>query len=129
MSFLGRLKRRSRLLKCDVYAIYLACKDPRTPWYAKACALCVVSYAFSPIDLIPDMIPVLGYLDDLLLVPLGIALTLRMIPPVVLDECREHAKREREKRKPRSWIGAGIVITIWIVSLALALMYLYRLAT
>src|ERR671928_583874 len=81
-------KQRARQLKTEVYAIYLAYRDPRVPWYARLFAACVVGYAFSPIDLIPDPIPVLGYLDDLILVPLGIALAVHMIPPGVLDECR-----------------------------------------
>jgi len=85
-------KGRARRLKGETYALYLAYRDPRTPWYAKVFAALVVGYAFSPIDLIPDPIPVLGYLDDLLLVPLGIALALKMIPLAVLDECREQAR-------------------------------------
>ena len=81
---LERLKHKARLLKIEVYAIYLAYKDPRVPWYARIIAVCVVGYAFSPIDLIPDPIPILGYLDDLILVPLGIALVLKMIPKEVM---------------------------------------------
>ncbi len=92
MKTLERWKRRAGQLKTEVYALYLACKDPRVPWYAKALAAAVVGQTLSPIDLIPDFIPVLGYLDDLLLVPLGIALTLKMIPEDVMDECREKAQ-------------------------------------
>ena len=84
-STLARWKMRARQLQAEVYALYLAYRDPRVPWYAKAVAACVVGYALSPIDLIPDFIPVLGYLDDLVLIPLGIALVLRMIPPAVMD--------------------------------------------
>ena len=88
-STLAIWKARRRQLQAEVYALYLAYRDPRVPWYAKAVAACVVGYALSPIDLIPDFIPVLGYLDDLVLIPLGIALALRMIPPAVMDECRD----------------------------------------
>ncbi len=85
-------KQRVRKLRTETYALYLAVKDPRVPWYAKFSAGCVVAYALSPIDLIPDFIPVLGYVDDLILVPLGIALTIRMIPPEVLAEYRANAR-------------------------------------
>src|SRR5438477_13097838 len=91
-------KQRAQQLKIEVYALYLAYRDPRVPWYARAFAACVVAYAFSPIDLIPDPIPVLGYLDDLVLVPLGVVLARRMIPPDVLAECRA---------RPQSWLAAG----------------------
>jgi uncharacterized membrane protein YkvA (DUF1232 family) len=110
-------RERARRLKREVYALYYAAKDPRVPWYAKAVAACVVAYAFSPIDLIPDPIPVLGYLDDLVLLPLGIALVLRLIPADVLEDCRRRAE-ERETR-PVSWIAAGVIIAIW-VALAVA---------
>jgi uncharacterized membrane protein YkvA (DUF1232 family) len=85
-------KQRVRQLKQEQLAIYIACKDPRVPWYARVFAGFVVAYALSPIDLIPDVIPILGYLDDLILVPLGIILVLKMIPPAVLAECREKAE-------------------------------------
>ncbi len=81
-----------RQLKAEAYAVYLASRDPRVPRYAKAVAVCVVGYALSPIDLIPDFIPVLGYLDDLVLIPLGVVMVLRMIPPAVMVECRERAR-------------------------------------
>jgi len=86
------LKSKARLLKTDFYALYLAYKDPRIPWYARILAICVVAYAFSPIDLIPDFIPILGYLDDLILIPLGITLVLKMIPKDLMDEYRKHAR-------------------------------------
>jgi len=89
------------------------------PWYAKVLAACVVAYAFSPIDLIPDFIPVLGYLDDLLLVPLGIALVIKMIPPEVMQECRTQAQDRLASDKPTNWVAGGIILVIWIV-LALA---------
>jgi uncharacterized membrane protein YkvA (DUF1232 family) len=91
VSPIGRLKRWAQRLSVEVYALYLAYKDPRVPWYARVFAAVVVAYAFSPIDLIPDPIPVLGYLDDLVIVPLGVALAIKMIPPQILAGCREEA--------------------------------------
>jgi uncharacterized membrane protein YkvA (DUF1232 family) len=103
------------LLKTETYTIYMAYKHPRAPWYAKALAVCVVAYAFSPIDLIPDFIPILGYLDDLILVPLGIAVVLKMIPPDVLAECREQARLEMSHGRPTYWIAVIVIIAIWSI--------------
>jgi uncharacterized membrane protein YkvA (DUF1232 family) len=114
VTFVEKLKNQSRELKTWVYALYLVCKDPRTPWYARVFAGCVVAYAFSPIDLIPDFIPVLGYVDDLMLVPLGIALTLKMIPRSILDEHRERARIVMAQDKPTNWIAAVVIVIIWI---------------
>jgi uncharacterized membrane protein YkvA (DUF1232 family) len=124
---LQRWKERARALKKVVYALYLAYRDPRTPWYAKAVAALVVAYAFSPIDLIPDPIPVLGYLDDLVLIPLGAALALRLIPPEVMVDA--HAKTEELLRagKPVSWGGAVIIGAIWIALAGVALWFIIRL--
>ena len=108
------LKNRGRLLKTEVYAIYLAYKDPRVPWYARIFAVCVVGYAFSPIDLIPDPIPILGYLDDLILVPLGIAIALKMIPKEVKAECRQQAKVTMHQGKPVNRVAAIVIIGIWV---------------
>jgi len=113
VSYLGRLKQRARALKRDTYVLYLACRDPRTPWYVRVFAGGVVAYALSPIDLIPDFIPVLGYLDDLILVPPGIALAVRMIPEPVLLDCRARAQAASEM--PTNWLAAVVVIAIWIV--------------
>lgn len=121
MGTLEGWKQRARQLKQDLHALYIACRDPRVPWYAKALAACVTAYALSPIDLIPDFIPVLGYVDDLIIVPAGIALVLRMIPPVIMAESREKARRLAET--PTSWVAAGVFIGIWIVS-ALAITFL-----
>jgi uncharacterized membrane protein YkvA (DUF1232 family) len=107
-------KARARHLKRETYTLYLAYRDPRTPWYAKVLAACVVGYAFSPIDLVPDFIPILGYLDDLLLVPLGITLALRLIPTDVMEECRERARSEFEKGKPVNWVAAAVIILVWL---------------
>jgi uncharacterized membrane protein YkvA (DUF1232 family) len=114
----GRLERWARKLKVEIYALYLAYRDPRVPWYARVFAALVVGYAFSPIDLIPDVIPVLGYLDDLLVVPLGIALAIRMIPPSVLAECREEARNAKDR--PVNKVAAVVVVAIWIALAALA---------
>jgi len=119
-STLARWKTRAQQLQAEVYALYLAFRDPRVPWYAKAVAACVVGYALSPIDLIPDFIPVLGYLDDLVLIPLGIALTLRMIPPEVMVECRARARSELADGKPVSRVAAAVIVTIWLGLAALA---------
>jgi uncharacterized membrane protein YkvA (DUF1232 family) len=115
-----------RQLKVETYAVYLAYKDPRTPWYARIFAACVVGYAFSPIDLIPDPIPVLGYLDDLVLVPLGVALALKMIPQTVLGECREKAQAAMSQGKPTNWTAAGIIIAIWLLLAVLAIVLIAR---
>jgi len=119
-------KQRARQLKVETYAIYLAYKDPRTPWYARVFAACVVGYAFSPIDLVPDPIPVLGYLDDLVLVPVGVALALKMIPQAVLAECREKAQTAMSQDKPTNWTAAGIIIAIWLLLAVLAVVLIVR---
>lgn len=111
------LKEKAKALKQEVTALALAMGDPRTPWYAKALGGLVLAYALSPIDLIPDFIPVLGLLDDLILVPLGIALVLRWTPQVVMVECREKAK-ELGRRGP-STLGAALVILVWGILLVL----------
>jgi uncharacterized membrane protein YkvA (DUF1232 family) len=124
---LQRWKERARALKKEVYALYLAYRDPRTPWYAKAVAALVVAYAFSPIDLIPDPIPVLGYLDDLVLIPLGAALALRLIPPEVMADARAKTEELLRAGKPVSWGGAVIIGAIWIILAGLALWFIIRL--
>ncbi len=111
---LSAWKARVRQLKIESYALYLACRDPRTPWYARLLAGAVVAYAFSPIDLIPDPIPILGYLDDLILVPAGILLARRLIPPIVLAECREQAAGLMAQGKPVNWFAAGVIVVLWL---------------
>lgn len=107
------LKKKAKTLQKEIFALYLAYRDPRVPWYAKLLIICVVGYAFSPIDLIPDFIPILGYLDDLILLPLGIFLSIKMIPPQVLAEYREKADILMKKGKPKNWVAAGIIIFLW----------------
>jgi uncharacterized membrane protein YkvA (DUF1232 family) len=119
-------KQRARQLKTEVYALYLAYRDPRVPWPARIFAACVVAYAFSPIDLIPDPIPVLGYLDDLILIPLGVALARKMIPAEVLAECRERARVEIGD-KPVNWAAAVVIIGVWLLLAALAVVLLLKL--
>ena len=121
-----RWNQRVRELKTETYAIYLAYKDPRTPWHARLFAACVVGYAFSPIDLIPDPIPVLGYLDDLVLVPLGIAIALKMIPSPVMTECRDKAQSAMSQGRPTNWAAAAIIVTIWLLLTALAIVVIVR---
>jgi uncharacterized membrane protein YkvA (DUF1232 family) len=115
MRALDRWKEWARQLKIELYAMYLAYKDPRVPWYARFFAACVVGYAFSPIDLIPDPIPILGYLDDLVLVPLGVSLARSMIPEAVLVECRMKAQAMTGEGRPTNWVAAGVIITIWLL--------------
>lgn len=119
-------KARARKLQAETYALYLACRDPRVPWYAKALAACVVGYALSPIDLIPDFIPVLGYLDDLVLIPLGIVLVLRLIPPEAMDECRARARAELAHGKGLGRAAAAIIAAIWLGLAALAALLIVR---
>jgi uncharacterized membrane protein YkvA (DUF1232 family) len=125
LKLVERLKRWSGRLKAELYALYLAYRDPRVPLYARVFAACVVGYAFSPIDLIPDPIPVLGYLDDLVLIPLGIALAIRMIPAPVLAECREKA-RQVAKEKPTNWVAAAVIVVVWLSLAALAILLTTR---
>jgi uncharacterized membrane protein YkvA (DUF1232 family) len=113
------LKRNAIRLHKEIYALYLAYKDPRVPFLAKFVSACVIAYALSPIDLIPDFIPVLGYLDDLILLPLGIALALRMIPSAVMAECRQKTSDRWTHDPPKSRIGVVAVIATWILALGL----------
>src|ERR1051325_1165016 len=96
---------RARSLKLELHALYLACRDRRTPWYVKVIGVCVIGYALSPIDLIPDPIPVIGYLDDLIIVPLGLLLVRWLIPEAVLRDCREQAEAITKKPKRANWIA------------------------
>jgi uncharacterized membrane protein YkvA (DUF1232 family) len=120
---LNQLKARARALKREAYAIYIAAGDPRTPWHVKALIFFVVAHTFSPIDLIPDFIPVLGYLDDLIITPGGIWLAVRLIPPEVLAEARATAAT-RDLDRSVGKFGAVIIILIWII-VAIGSVYLF----
>jgi uncharacterized membrane protein YkvA (DUF1232 family) len=119
-------KQRVRQLKAETYALYLAYRDPRVPWYAKALTAIVVGYAFSPIDLIPDFVPVLGYLDDLFLVPVGIWLVLKLIPKEVMAEARERAQVVMAQGKPVNRAAMVVIVTIWLLLAALAVLLVVR---
>ena len=121
-----RWRHRARELKTETYALYLAYRDPRVPWYAKVLLAVVVGYALSPIDLIPDVIPVLGYLDDLVLVPIGITLALKMVPEAVMDECRETAREVMAEGMPVSRLAACVIVVIWVLCIALIAVILRR---
>ena len=126
-SFFADLRSRARKLKSEIFALYLALRDPRTPWYAKAFGALVVAYALSPLDLIPDFVPVLGYLDDVILLPLGIWLTIRMIPLAVLDESRARAEIELRGRRPTNRAAAVVIILLWAGSIVLVVLAVLRL--
>jgi uncharacterized membrane protein YkvA (DUF1232 family) len=121
LNMLDRLKTRARELKREAYAIYIAARDPRTPWYVRGLIFFVVAHTFSPIDLIPDFIPVLGYLDDLIITPGGIWLAVRLIPPEVLEEARA-AAASRDVDRSVGKVGAVIIISVWMI-VALGVLY------
>jgi len=110
-----RWTQRARLLKTEVLALLIACGDPRTPWYAKAIAGCVVAYALSPIDLIPDFIPGAGYLDDLIIVPIGIVIARRLIPSYVLAEARQRADRVVVRSHPLRRAITIAIVVLWVL--------------
>ncbi len=126
MGFISRLKRRADHLKAETFALYLAARDPRTPWYAKLLVAGIVAYALSPIDLIPDFVPVLGYLDDLILIPIGIAVAIKLIPPQVLTECRVRARETLRHGKPVSRVAGAVIVVIWLILAALGIVWAYR---
>lgn len=119
--FIALWKQRAKQLKVEAYALYLAYRDPRVPWMARAFTACVVAYAFSPIDLIPDFIPILGYLDDLVLIPLGVRIALSMIPANVMAESRAKANEIMGGDKPVNRTAAVIIILIWLLIVALVI--------
>jgi uncharacterized membrane protein YkvA (DUF1232 family) len=120
------LKRRARELKTEVLALILAARDPRTPWYAKLFLAAIVAYALSPIDLIPDFIPVLGLLDDIVLLPFAIALAVRMVPADVLAECRARVLERRPDGSKAGRVGAALVVLLWVALIAVASIWAYR---
>lgn len=122
-----RLRCWARSLKDRCFVVYLALRHPRTPWYAKAVGGLTLLYALSPIDLIPDPIPILGHLDDLILVPIGLWLTIRLVPADVWAECKAAARRRGGKKAtPRDWRGAVLVFSLWLAGLALAAWWIWQ---
>lgn len=126
MPLVAELKQRARRLKTETFALYLAARHPGTPWYAKLFVAGIVAYALSPIDLIPDFVPVLGYLDDLILIPAGIALAIRMVPPSVLAECRAQAEKVMSQGKPVNRIAGTVIVGIWVALAALLAVWIYE---
>ncbi|MGC5325518.1 YkvA family protein [Brevibacillus sp. SYSU BS000544] len=116
-NLIQKSKEKAKQIKRELFVLLLAYKHPRVPLYAKIFTLLVVAYACSPIDLIPDFIPVLGLLDDIILVPLGIYFAIRMIPADVLAECRAQAMENSQNKKPRNWFAGAIIVLIWLVVL------------
>jgi uncharacterized membrane protein YkvA (DUF1232 family) len=123
---LSRIKERARHLKSETLALWFAARHPGTPWYAKLLVAGIVAYALSPIDLIPDFIPVLGYLDELIVIPLGIVLAVRMIPPPILEECRARAQEAIAGARPTSRIAALVIVGVWLATAAFAAAWAYR---
>ena len=126
MALLAELKQRARHLKAETFALYLAARDPRTPWYAKLLVAGIVAYAVSPIDLIPDFVPVLGYLDDLILIPAGITLAIWLVPDSVLADCRAQSQEIFKNGKPVSRIAGVLIVVIWIALAALSMVWVYE---
>ncbi len=123
---LGEIKRRIRELESESFALYLAARHPETPWYAKLLVAGIVAYALSPIDLIPDFIPILGYLDDLVLIPIGIALAIKMIPPSVMVECRARSHEAMASGKLLSRVAASVIVVVWLGLAALCVFWTYE---
>ena len=120
-------KQRARQLSAQTYALYLAYRHPRTPWYAKVFAALVVGYVFSPIDPIPDFIPVVGLLDEMVVVPIGVLIAAKMIPREVMEECQEKAREVAEGQKPVSRVAAVVVVAVLLLCVALAVFLTMRL--
>src|SRR5919202_2818932 len=120
-------KQRARKLTAQTYALYLAYRHPATPWYAKVFAALVVGYVFSPIDPIPDFIPGVGLLDEMIVVPIGVLLARKMIPSAVFAECQEKAREVEEGEKPVNRVVAVVVIAIWLLCIALAIFLALRI--
>jgi uncharacterized membrane protein YkvA (DUF1232 family) len=119
-------KRRARQLSAQTYALYLAYRHPRTPWYAKVFAALVVGYVFSPIDPIPDFIPGVGLLDEMVVVPIGVLIAAQLIPRQVMEECQEKAREVAEGEKPVSRVAAMVVVALWLLCVAVAVLLAVR---
>jgi uncharacterized membrane protein YkvA (DUF1232 family) len=126
MSIIASLKARARQLQSEITALYLAARHPRTPWYAKALVVAIVAYALSPIDLIPDFIPVLGLLDDIVLLPLAIVVAVKLVPAEVMAECRARASESAGGAPGIGRFGALVIAALWIAAIVLVGMWAYR---
>jgi uncharacterized membrane protein YkvA (DUF1232 family) len=126
MAILTPLRERARHLKAETIALYLAARHTGTPWYAKLMVAAIVAYALSPIDLIPDFVPILGYLDDLVLLPLGVTLAIKMIPPAVMSECRARAQEVMANDKPVSRVAGVVIVLIWLTLVVLLAIWTYE---
>ena len=124
MSLIKRWREAARKLKTELQVLYLAYRDPRTPWYARAFALGLLAYAFSPLDLIPDFIPVLGHLDDLILLPLGILIARRLIPAQILDEQRHKLRETPQALSKAATLAAALIIALWLLLALLGITWL-----
>ena len=122
-----KIKAWAKNLKRQIFILYFAYKDERVPWYAKVFTACVVAYAFSPIDLIPDFIPILGYLDDIIIVPFGIMFALKMIPKSVTSDCEVKAEEMMENGKPKNWIVGSLIVLIWSLIILWLIVKAYQL--
>ena len=123
------LKQQVHRLRSETFALYLAARHPQTPWYAKVLVAGIVAYAISPVDLIPDFIPLLGYLDDLIVIPLGMALAIRLIPESILSECRIQADKTFRDRKPESRIAGAVIVIIWLALASICILWIYDAIT
>lgn len=119
------IKQKTKKIKKNIGALYFAYKRPDVPSYAKLVSILVVGYALSPIDLIPDFIPILGYLDDLILVPLGITFAIKLIPVDIMNECRQQSENFFNYNRPKNWIAGGIIICIWIIIISYILIKIF----
>ena len=126
MAILTALRERARHLKAETFALYLAARHTATPWYAKLMVAAIVAYALSPIDLIPDFVPILGYLDDLVLIPLGVTLAIKMIPPAVMSECRARAQEVIANGKPVNRVAGAVIVLIWLTLVVLLAIWTYE---
>lgn len=120
-------RQRVKQLKQETYALYLAYRDPRVPWWARAWVALVIAYACSPIDLIPDFIPVVGYLDDLVLIPAGMIIAIKLIPAPVLADCRAQAEADMARNRLVSRSGAALILAIWLLCGLLLLFFISRI--
>ena len=123
---MNKIKAWAKNLKRQIFILYFAYRDERVPWYVKLFTACIVAYAFSPIDLIPDFIPILGYLDDVIILPLGIMFALKMIPKDVISDCEVKANEMMKNGKPKNWIVGSLIILIWSVIILWILLKIFH---